>query len=236
MIIIKDLKVIYLKKNIHHKFLKNSLIMFLKNFFLKTKQQNAYFTALDIKYLEFNKGDKVGLVGRNGSGKTTFLNFLANRIPSSVKKTVYSNNNDIAHFIDLKEGFDAMGTGYENTIIKLIMNDIPVTNKIIKSIHNFSELGQFFFQPISTYSSGMIMRLAFSIMINVKKNVIVMDEWLSVGDSDFKLKANKELKKILKSTDYLFLASHSLELVNKICNRVITLEKGKVISDKRLNN
>lgn len=236
MIIIKDLKVIYLKKNIHHKFLKNSLIIFFKNFFLKTKRQNDYFTALDIRHLEFKKGDKVGLVGRNGSGKTTFLNFLANRIPSSVKKTVYINNNDIAHFIDLKEGFDAMGTGYENTIIKLIMNDIPVTNKIIKSIHNFSELGQFFYQPISTYSSGMVMRLAFSIMINVKKNVILMDEWLSVGDSDFKLKANKELKKILKCTDYLFLATHSSELVNKICNRVITLEKGKVISDKRLDN
>lgn len=239
MIKIKNFNVTYTPKYYHDKYLKNKIVRFAQDIFLKQSKLKLSTTiksnpviALDIETLEINKGDKVGIIGGNGAGKTTLLNVIAGRIPSFNKSAITNIPFDnISFFIDLKEGFDSMATGYENAIIKFLHNKQFPTNSDLMQIKNFSELGDHFNRPISGYSSGMIMRLAFSIMCQLKKDIFVMDEWLSVGDKNFKLKANLKLREMVSNLSVLVIASHSEKLIKKVCNRVITLEKGKIISD-----
>jgi len=103
-----------------------------------------------------------------------------------------------------------------------------VFDEIIKKVIEFSELGKYIYLPVKTYSSGMLMRLSFSILSFIRADIIVMDEWLSVGDASFFEKANNKLKEIIDDASILVIASHSPDLIDNLCNKKITLNDGKI--------
>jgi lipopolysaccharide transport system ATP-binding protein len=182
--------------------------------------------ALQNINLELKHGDKVGLLGHNGAGKSTLLRVLSGVYkPTSGQVAI---NGQVASLIDVSLGIDSEATGLENIFIRaaLIGLSKKQINEQLEEIIEFSELGDFIDMPVRTYSSGMHLRLAFSVSTVIRPEILIMDEWLSVGDENFKHKAENRLKKLIDNTSILIIASHSKELLLKTCNRIIWLEHG----------
>lgn len=184
--------------------------------------------AIDGISFTLEHGDRVGLMGPNGSGKSTLLRALA-----GVYAPTYGSlqvKGAIVSLLDLSLGMDGEFTGYENIFIRCILMGIPksVIKKSIDDIIEFSELGDYIKMPMRTYSTGMHLRLAFSICTAFPADIVLMDEWLAVGDADFSKKAEDRLMQFIKKSSILVLASHSVNQVKKICNRLILMEHGSL--------
>jgi lipopolysaccharide transport system ATP-binding protein len=204
----------------HNRSIKNSL---LKNF-TKDKVLPHSVKALNNITLDLNDGDRLGVMGPNGAGKSTLLRTLAGVYhPTSGSIDV---SGSIASLIDISLGMDSEATGYENIRMRAIMMGMKLKQiKLIEEeIAEFTELGKFLELPIRTYSTGMHMRLGFAVSTTVPADIILMDEWLSVGDSDFLVKAEKRLRDYIQKSSILVIASHSEDLIAKLSNQVIRLE------------
>ncbi len=194
----------------------------------KENNKNISVRVLENVSLELKNGDRLGVIGKNGSGKTSFLR-LVNGIynPSSGSKTVKGS---IGSLIDISLGTDQEMSGRENIYVRgylIGLKKEEIENKINELIE-FTELGDFIDMPMYTYSSGMNLRLAFAVSTIIEPDILLMDEWLSVGDESFKAKAELRLKKVVDKTGILIIASHSQDVITKICNKVIWLENGKL--------
>lgn len=187
--------------------------------------------ALDGLTLTLADGDRVGLVGHNGAGKSTLLRLLSGVYePSSGTSRIIG---EIGSLIDISLGIDPEATGRENIYLRgglLGMSKAQVARQI-DDIVAFSELGDFVDMPVRTYSSGMHLRLAFSVSTIVRPEILLMDEWLSVGDEGFRHKAEARMRELVQATNILVMASHSRELLLNTCNRAIWLEHGRVRLD-----
>lgn len=181
--------------------------------------------------LNIQDGERVALLGHNGAGKSTLLRVI-NGVYSPTNGTV-DVVGKISSFIDISLGIDPEASGLENIYIRgrllgMSSNDLKInTDKIIE----FSELGNFIHMPVRTYSSGMHMRLAFSISTSLRPEILLMDEWLSVGDEAFKDKAEARMEEVVQSTSIVVVATHSRELVMNSCTRAIWLEHGEIKMD-----
>lgn len=179
--------------------------------------------------LELKSGDRLGLIGHNGAGKSTLLRTLAGVYePSSGD---FERRGSVASLIDPSLGIEADATGIENIMLRgLVMG---MTRKRVEalsdSICEFSGLGEYVNMPVRTYSTGMLMRLAFSISTSVEADILLMDEWLSVGDAEFTEKAEKRMRDVVSKSGILVLASHSMDLIAKECNRVVHMEHGRIV-------
>lgn len=197
----------------------------------ENEQGRVIVRALEDLTFKLQDGDRVGLIGHNGAGKSTLLRLISGVYePTSGSATV---TGDIASLIDISLGIDPEATGRENIYLRggllgLSRNEI-VTQ--IDDIVEFSELGDFIDMPLRTYSSGMQLRLAFAVSTIVRPQILLMDEWLSVGDEGFQEKAERRLNELVQSTNILVIASHSRELLSKVCNKLIWLEHGKIKMD-----
>jgi lipopolysaccharide transport system ATP-binding protein len=184
--------------------------------------------AVDGVSFEIKGGDRVGLIGNNGAGKTTLLRVLSGIYePLSGKLSVTGRT---ATLLDLTLGIDVEATGYENIVLRGIMAGLhprEVESKI-GEIADFTDLGDYLDMPLKTYSAGMRLRLAFAVSTSIEADVLLMDEWLSVGDKSFSEKAAARLEGLIERSPILVLASHSFPLVSKICTRVFQLEQGKI--------
>lgn len=195
------------------------------------EQGQVIVRALENLSFTFHDGDRVGLIGHNGAGKSTLLRLLSGvYAPTSGRISV---TGEIASLIDISLGIDPEATGRENIYIRggllgLTRNEI---NGQIDEIVDFSELGVFVDMPLRTYSTGMQLRLAFAVSTIVRPQILLMDEWLSVGDAEFQEKAEKRLNDLVQSTNILVIASHSSELLYKVCNRLVWLEHGRIKMD-----
>ncbi len=192
-------------------------------------------TALDGLNFEFNQGDRIGLVGHNGSGKTTLLRVLSGvYAPTRGDLKVHGT---IASLLDVSMGLDPDATGFENIYLRGILDGLrPKTIRDkTEEIADFSELGGYLNLPVRTYSSGMMLRLAFAISTSVEADILIMDEWLSVGDADFSAKAAVRLESLVNKASILILASHSPELIARVCNRQIRLEHGKIVNSTEVS-
>ena len=204
----------------HNRSIKNSL---LKNL-TKDKVLPHSVKALNNITLDLRDGDRLGVMGPNGAGKSTLLRTLAGVYhPSSGNIDV---SGSIASLIDISLGMDSEATGYENIRMRAIMMGMKLKQiKLIEEeIAEFTELGKFLELPIRTYSTGMHMRLGFAVSTIVPADIILMDEWLSVGDSDFLIKAEKRLHDYIQKSSILVIASHSEDLIAKLTNQLIRLE------------
>lgn len=187
--------------------------------------------ALEGISFTFGDGDRVGLLGHNGAGKSTLLRALSGVYAPS--KGIAVLEGEIGSLIDISLGINHEATGRENIFIRGALLGFTRAEMAEKfdEIVEFSELGDFIEMPVRTYSSGMHLRLAFAVSTVVRPEILLMDEWLSVGDESFKHKAEARLLEVVDSTQILVLASHSRELIEKTCNRAIWLEHGRVRMD-----
>jgi lipopolysaccharide transport system ATP-binding protein len=204
----------------HNRSIKNS---FLKKF-TKDKVLPNSVKALNNITLDLKDGDRLGVMGPNGAGKSTLLRTLAGVYhPTSGSIDV---SGSIASLIDISLGMDSEATGYENIRMRAIMMGMKLKKiKLIEEeIAEFTELGKFLELPIRTYSTGMHMRLGFAVSTTVPADIILMDEWLSVGDSDFLIKAEKRLHDYIQKSSILVIASHSEDLISKLTNQTLRLE------------
>ena len=202
----------------------------LKERVLFFKSRNAYVKNNILKGISFNieKGDILGIVGKNGSGKSTLLKLITRIIyPDSGSIKI---NGKVSSLIELGAGFHPDMTGRENIYINASIYGL--TKKEIDSkldtIIKFSELEEFIDSPIRTYSSGMYMRLAFSVAINVEAEILLIDEILSVGDANFQAKCFKKMQELKDSGITIVIVSHDLHTMEKLCNKVIWIESGKI--------
>jgi len=189
--------------------------------------------ALSSLDLEASPGDRVGLWGHNGSGKTTLLRALAGIYAPSEGSIELTGS--VASLIDPAMGFELDASGHENITLRGLLHGMSreQIESLRSDIAEFSGLGDYLDLPVRVYSSGMQMRLAFSIVTAVSADIILMDEWLSVGDAEFSAKAEGRLRNLIDNAKIIVLASHNLELIRSVCNRVITLEHGKIIAEER---
>lgn len=179
---------------------------------------------------EVKKGEFLGIVGRNGSGKSTLLKTLA-EIYVPEKGSVEINGN-LVPFIELGVGFNPELTGRENVYLNgaLLGFSNEEMDKMYDEIVRFAELEDFMDQKLKNYSSGMQVRLAFSIAIRAKGDILILDEVLAVGDAEFQKKCEDYFAS-LHGNQTVILVTHSMENVRKFCDRAILLEKGKIIKD-----
>ncbi len=188
-------------------------------------------TVLDNINLEIKKGDTVALIGTNGSGKSTLLKLMTKIIyPTSGKITV---NGKLTSLLELGAGFHPDFTGRENIYFNASIFGLTAAeiDKRIDTIIEFSELGDYIDSPVRTYSSGMYMRLAFSIAINVDAEILLIDEILAVGDQHFQDKCYTKLEQLKKEKKTIVIVSHSLPSVKKLCDRSVWIYNGKIKMD-----
>lgn len=179
--------------------------------------------------LELRDGDRVGLVGRNGAGKSTLLRVLAGLLHPQQGGVKVAGR--VVPLITRGLGIHPELSGYRN--IELPMRLLGATEAEIQrakqEVPEWSGLGDFIHLPVRTYSDGMRARLMFAICTAVRGDILIMDEWLSAGDADFVNKAQERLKELLETTRIVVLASHSLEIIRKMCNVVCWMEGGQVV-------
>ncbi len=183
--------------------------------------------VLDGIDLEIKKGEFVGIVGRNGSGKSTLLKLLAGiYYPSAGEITI---NGSLVPFIELGVGFNMELSGRENVYLNGAI--LGFSNSEIDAMYDdivkFAELGDFMDQKLKNYSSGMQVRLAFSIAIRAKGDILILDEVLAVGDAEFQNKCNDYFES-LHGNQTMILVTHSMDNVKKFCDRAIMIENGKI--------
>ena len=187
--------------------------------------------ALNNLSFKINHGERVALLGHNGAGKTTLLRVLSS-VYTPTSGTAFIQGK-LGSLIDISLGIDPEASGIENIYIRgrlLGMSAAEIKEKT-PEIVEFSELGDFIEMPVRTYSTGMHMRLAFTISTTLRPEILLMDEWLSVGDEGFKHKAEVRMNELVQSTSIMVVATHSKELAINTCTRAIWLEHGAVKMD-----
>ena len=199
---------------------------------LKGEETKKGFTALDDISFEIKRGETVGIIGPNGSGKSTILKLIAGVMSPTTGKVFTVGK--ISPLIELGAGMHPELTGRENiylngAILGLKRKQIE---KYMQNIIDFSEIEQFIDQPIKHFSSGMYMRLAFSIAIHVNPEILLVDEILAVGDTDFQAKCFKRMEEF-KAAEHIttVFVSHTLAQVESFCTRVIYLNQHKILFD-----
>lgn len=195
--------------------------------------QSGHVVVHALQDLNFtlSDGDCVGLVGHNGAGKSTLLRVLSGVYHPTHGRVVLQGR--VGSLIDVSLGIDHEATGRENIFLRSVLLGLSQKEVVTKldEVIEFSGLGDYIDMPVRTYSSGMHLRLGFSISTVIRPEILLMDEWLSVGDENFKHKAEAHLAELVQSTKILVIASHSRDLIMKTCNRVLWLEHGRIKRD-----
>ena len=179
--------------------------------------------------IEHHDGDRLAIIGPNGAGKSALLNVMSEIYPISKGKIDVSGS--IATMFEMATGFDMDASGWENIRLRGIMLGLKpkeIESKV-QEIAEFSELGDYLDIPVKYYSSGMFVRLAFSVSTSVNPDILLLDEVLAAGDAKFVDKANKRVNEMMESAKILVLVTHSMESAIKFCNKAILLKKGEIL-------
>lgn len=209
----------------------NDKIISLKEYVVATLQGRLNFkkfTVLEDISFHVNKGEVVGIIGRNGAGKSTLLKIIAGVLkPTEGHVTVQGN---VVPMLELGSGFDPELSGRENIFLNgaILGYSEEFLNNKYQEIVEFSELGEFIEMPIRNYSSGMLMRLAFSIATVVEPEILIVDEILAVGDEGFQNKSKARMLELMSGGTTVLFVSHSLEQVEEMCDRVVWLENHRI--------
>ena len=196
--------------------------------FLKGKQQYEEFHALENVTFDVKRGEIFGVIGRNGAGKSTLLKVVSGIYKPTSGKAVSAGR--IAPMRELGSGFDQELSGHDNIFLNGAI--LGFTEDFLKQKYDeivaFSELGEFIHQPIKTYSSGMMMRLAFSVATIVEPEILIVDEILAVGDASFQQKSRARMLELMKGGTTVLFVSHTMSQIREMCDRVLWLDHGRV--------
>lgn len=223
-IIIKDLSKVYHLYDKPTDMVKEAIHPFRKTYhhdFVATKTMN----------LEIFRGETVGIIGKNGAGKSTLLKMITGVLTPT--KGSIEIHGKIASLLELGAGFNPEMTGMENiylngTIMGFSKEEMDTK---IEAILNFADIGEFIYQPVKMYSSGMFARLAFSVSINVDPDILIVDEALSVGDMAFQMKCFKKFQEFQEKGKTILFVTHSLDTVIRYCTRGIIIDQGEIVYD-----
>lgn len=196
----------------------------------KKKLYKEHFALSDI-CMDIHKGECVGIIGTNGAGKSTLLKIITGVLnPSSGTVEV---NGKISALLELGAGFNMEYTGIENIFINGRMTGFSKNEveKKLQSILDFADIGDFVYQPVKTYSSGMFVRLAFAVAINIEPDILIVDEALAVGDVFFQAKCFKKFEEFKNQGKTILFVSHALGTIQKYCDRVVLLNKGQKMAE-----
>ena len=189
-------------------------------------KKKSYYDALKSINLDIYPGETLGILGRNGSGKSTLLRIISGVIRPDQGNVI--NRGASVSLLSLQVGFDPNLNGRDNTILSGILQGY--SRKMIESkldeIIEYSELGDFFFEPVRSYSTGMRARLGFSITTIISPDVLLVDEVLSVGDQHFKEKAERTMMQKIQSQQTVVLVSHSHQQIARLCDRAVLIDEG----------
>ncbi|MFI4954343.1 MAG: ABC transporter ATP-binding protein [Gammaproteobacteria bacterium] len=194
-----------------------------------TQNQVVTVRALDNLSLNLEHGDRVGLIGHNGAGKSTLLRVLANIYPPTSGTVEIAG--EISTLLDIMLGMELEATGYDNIVLRGLLQGLSYQqiNVLRDEIAEFTELGDYLSMPVRTYSAGMKLRLAFAIATSITPEILIIDEVINAGDESFIRKAEKRIQQFIHSADIVVIASHSLNILKDLCNKVLWLEHGKVV-------
>lgn len=196
---------------------------------LKRKLHYEMFWALTDVSFDVEKGDVVGIIGRNGAGKSTILKIISGLFKPT-EGTIITRGR-VVPMLELGSGFDPELTGRENIFLNgaILGYTEQFLNEQYDSILEFSELQEFIDRPIKTYSSGMMMRLAFSVATIVRPEILIVDEILAVGDEAFQRKSHAKMMELMHGGATVLYVSHNLAQIRELCNKVVWLDHGKVV-------
>ena len=190
--------------------------------------------ALEDVTLALERGDRIGLVGANGAGKTTLLRVLAG-VYEPTQGWVHRRG-QVASLCDLSLGIDPGATGYENIVVRGMFLGLSLAEvrDLTGEIAAFTELGDYLAMPVQTYSAGMMLRLAFAVCTCIEPEILLMDEWIGVGDAAFVEKAERRLEEFVDRAGILVLASHNPVLLERICTIGVLLDAGRVVASGQI--
>lgn len=223
MIQVEEVSVKYLMSCDKVKSIKEYVVQFIKN----ELKYEEFWALRDISF-QVRKGEVLGIIGHNGAGKSTLLKVISGILkPTRGKIQVHGT---LVPMLELGSGFDFDLTGRENIFLNgaILGYSEPFLKEKYDEIVTFSELGRFIDIPLRNYSSGMVMRLAFSIATVVNPDILIVDEILAVGDADFQEKSKKRMMELMGDGTTVIFVSHSLGQIQEICSRVMWLEHGEM--------
>jgi len=191
------------------------------------KKYHRDFRALDDLSFNVKRGETVGIIGSNGCGKSTLLQMIAGTLTPTSGDVIA--NGRVAALLELGTGFNPILTGRENVYYNGMLLGISrdEMDRRFESILSFAGIGEFIDQPLRTFSSGMVVRLAFSVAINIEPDILIVDEALAVGDAAFQYKCVERLERVTKSGTTLLFVSHDMGLIKSFCHHVIYLQNGR---------
>jgi lipopolysaccharide transport system ATP-binding protein len=187
------------------------------------------YWALEDVNLRLDHGDKLGVIGRNGAGKSTLLRVLAGALIPDRGRAI--RDHGAVQLLAISLGFVPYLSGRENAILGGLLQGLTrrAINSKLEAIREFADIGEFFDQPISTYSSGMTSRLGFAVAVQLEPDVLLIDEILGVGDADFRRKSSAVLRERFSGDHTVVLVSHADATISELCNKVIWLEHGRTV-------
>jgi ABC-type polysaccharide/polyol phosphate transport system ATPase subunit len=195
---------------------------------VEDENQRVIVSALDNINMRIEHGDRIGLIGHNGSGKSTFLRLLATIYEPTRGNLAIDGH--ISPMLDLMPGIELELTGYDNIFVRGTL--LGLTRKQIsdqtQQIADLTGLGDYLSMPLRTYSSGMLVRLAFAISSSINPDILLIDEVFGAGDADFMEKARQRMVDLLDSSSIVVLATHSDALITEFCTKVLLLEGGRI--------
>lgn len=217
--------------NANNRSLKNTILQSATGGKVDFGAKETIVRSLSGVTFQVQPGERVGLIGHNGAGKSTLLRTLS-RVYKPTQGTAKIEGS-IGSLVDISLGIDPEATGRENILVRGVLMGLrrSEVQARMQEIIDFSELGSFIDIPVRTYSSGMHLRLAFSISTIIRPEILIMDEWLSVGDDSFNQKAAKRLNEMVETSQILVIASHSRGLVEQLCTRALWFEHGRLKMD-----
>lgn len=210
----------------------SSIKELFSNVFVSSKKSTSdNFIALNDLNLRIGHGERVGIIGHNGAGKSSLLKVLC-KIYTPTSGNIHIKGM-IAPLLEIGAGFNPELSGRENIYLNgtILGYSIKKIKEIESDIIEFSELSQFIDMPVKYYSTGMYMKLAFSIATAVKPDILILDELFAGGDADFISKAQERMKSMIEDSNIMVFVSHQMELLMELCNRVIWLDHGRIIAD-----
>ncbi len=181
--------------------------------------------------LSIKHGESVGIVGTNGSGKSTLLKLITGVVTPTTGEI--KTEGKIAALLELGAGFNPEYTGIENIYLNGTMMGYTEEEmeKRVPAIVDFADIGEFIYQPVKSYSSGMFARLAFAVSINVEPDILIVDEALSVGDTRFQVKCIDKMRELQESGTTILFVTHAIEQIKRFCTRAIWIKNGEVVED-----